>query len=114
MSMEGPMNNAESFGNFKNRIEAEFKGKRPLEELLSQIKEWRSKKAVELDKSRNNITENEVPFLLESAQLFGAVEQFDDSWDCLEGAWKYADQKEDIELKATVEYWMDVIHGKKE
>lgn len=115
--MEGPVdkteNKTEDFDSFKNRIEISFKEKGQSEELKSEIKEWRSKRATELDKSRSNINEHEVEFLLESAQLFGAIEQFDDSWDCLDGAWQQTDQRGDVELKATVEHWMDIIHERK-
>jgi hypothetical protein len=107
-------NNVEDFDNLKNRIEKSFKEGGSPEELKSEIKKWRFKKAEELDKSRSNSNEQEVSFLLESAQLFGTIEQFDDSWDCLDGAWQIADQRGDTKLKATVEYWMDTIHSKKE
>jgi len=115
--MEGPIEKeekkVEDFDSFKKRIETAFKEKQPSEELKLEIKEWRSKKAAELDKSRNNANEHEVAFLLESAQLFEAIEQFDDSWDCLDGAWQLASLRGDTELRDTVEHWMDVIHGKK-
>jgi hypothetical protein len=109
--MEGP-NNPESFESFKNRVAEIFKNEGLSENLKSEIENW-SKSAYERYHKYGSPAEERISIQLQMAQIYGATEQYDNSWNTLSGAWVYADGMKNTELVKEVEDLMGLIHGRK-
>lgn len=115
--MEGPKSmdgNSMRFEEFKNNIAATFEREGLSENLRSMIEDWIKFGYAGRIGAWGSSGEQRVGFQMELAQIFGATEQYDDSWETLSKAWDYAHEMYNDELVQEIENLMDKIHGRKD
>ncbi len=106
------LNSPESFEGFKNRVAEIFKKEGLSDSLKSEIESWLASAYERYDREGSS-AEERILIMLQMAQIYGATEQYDNSWDTLESAWDYASGEQNAELVEKVEDMMDSIHIRK-
>ena len=111
--MEGPVNIPESFESFKNIIAERYAAEGLSESLKAEIENWIKIRYAETGVYGSTAGQR-ISFQIEMAQIFGATEQYDESWKALYEAEDYAYEMGEADFLRKIEELRNEIHGKKD